>query len=249
VDARREVVYGLTNDEVRRCLELLVSGAYPSGWRHEVSVLHLRVEETSHGGAREVLLDHLEASDARSGLPPHTAVPHLLLEFWAEFEKVRSLYYYTLRLEHDGGTCYQRMEEMHERVRPVTTKAYRAAMLLYADFHENEQREREETRRHAEEAKRRALDSLATLGLNVSLGPVGNKERDESLLEENGPTLTEDDVQFVRRLSQSLVASLTHDGKNDAEAVQSVRQRVVEWLEQEEPDEEESRAIQARRGS
>jgi hypothetical protein len=158
-------------------------------------------------------------------------VPHLLLEVWAEFEKVRSLYYYTLRLEHDGGTWYQRMEEMHERVRPVTTKAYRAAMLLYADFHENEQREREETRRYAEEAKRRALDSLATLGLNVSLGPFGNKELDESLLEENGPTLTEDDVQFVRRLSQRLVESFAPGGTSDAEAVQSVRQRVVEMAE------------------
>lgn len=248
MDARREFVSGLTNDEARRCLDFLVSGAYPSGWRREVSVVGLRVEETSHGGAREVLLENLDASDTRSGLPAHAAVPDLLLECWAELEKLRSIYYFALRLEHDGGTWWRRMEEMDERVLPVTSKAYRAAELLFADFHENEQREREEARRYDSERKQRALDSLATVGLNVSLVAVENVVQDQSLLEENGPTLTEDDVQFVRRLSESLAAALAPDGKGDAEAVQAIRQRVVEWQEREEPDEEEWRAIRARRG-
>ena len=170
MDARREIVSGLTTEEARRCFDRLVRGAYPSGGRHELSVLLLRVEETSHGGAPEVLLENLDASDARFGLPPHAAVPDILLECWAELEKLTSLYYYTLRFEHDGRTWSQRMEEMDERVRPVTTKTARSARLLFADFHEKEQREREEARRKAEEAIQRAPDDLAKLRLKYRTG-------------------------------------------------------------------------------
>lgn len=208
----------------------------------------LRVEEDSRGGPREVLLENLDASDARSGLPPHAAVPDLLLECWAELAKLTSLRYFALRLELDGGTWWKRIEEMNERLLPVTNNAHRAAELLFADFHEKEQRDREEVRRHADERRQRALDFLATVGLSVSLAPVKNMGQDESPLEENGPTLTEGDIQFVRRLSQSLVAALSPDGKGDAEILQAVRQRVVEWQQQGEPDEEERRAILARRG-
>jgi hypothetical protein len=248
MDARREIVSGLTDKEARRCLDLLVRAVYPSGVRHELSVLLLGVEETSHGGAREVLLENLEASDARFGLPPHAAVPDILLECWAELEKLTSLYYFTLRFEHDNRTWSQRMEEMDERVRPVTTKAYPAARLLFADFHENERREREEARRKAEEAIQRAPDDLAKLRLKYQYR-LQYDERDEPLLEENGPALAEDDVQLLRHLSPSLVAALAPDRKGDAKTVQAIRQRVIEWQQQEGSDEEEWRAIEARRGS
>ncbi len=284
MDARREIVSGLTNDEARRCLDRLVRGVYPSGVRHELCVILLRVEEDSLGGAREVLLENLEADVARSGLPPHAAVPDLLLECWAELEMLTSLHDFALRLEHDGGSLWQRDQEMDERVLPVTTKADSAARLLFPGFHERQKREREEARRHVEEAKRAldflatladreenllfpdfranhqwereearpeegkgALDFLVKLGLNVSSTPAETNE-DESLRQEIGPILTEDGVQFVRDLSQSLAATLAPDGKGDAEMVQAVRQRVVEWQQQEEPDEEELRAIRARRG-
>jgi hypothetical protein len=72
------------------------------------------------------------------------------------------------------------------------------------------------------------LDFLATLVLNMSLS-VEYKEQDQSPLEENGSALTEEDVQFVKRLSQSLVATLVPGGKGDAETIQAVRQRIVEW--------------------
>jgi hypothetical protein len=231
VDGGREIVSGLTTEEARRCLDRLVSAVYPSGVRNEVSVILLRIEETSERGAHEVLLENLEAGIGRGGLPRHAAVPDLLLECWAELEKLRSLQRFALRLEHDGRARWQRMQEMDELVLPITNKADRAAELLFAGFHENQQPDPEEARRHADEPTQRALDFLAALGLNVSLAPFANMEQDESLLPENRPTVTEDDVQFVRRLSQSLVAGLDPDGRGDAETVQAVRQRVVEWQE------------------
>lgn len=285
MDAEREIVSGLTNDEARRCLDRLVTGVYPSGSQHELCVVLLRVEEDSLGGAREVLLENLEPGVARSGLPPHAVVPDLLLECWAELEMLTSLHDFALRLEHDGGSLWQRDQELDERVLPVTTKADWAARLLFPGFHERQQREREEAHRHAEEAKRAldflatladqgeklifpdfranhqwegeearpeegkgALDFLVKLGVNVSSTPGETKEQDESRLQENGPILTEEDVQFVRDLSQSLAATIAPDGKGDVEVVQAVRQRVVEWQQQEEPDGEEWRAIRARRG-
>jgi hypothetical protein len=177
VDARREIVSGLTTEEARRCLDRLVSGVYPSGVGHEVRVVLLRLEETSQGGAHEVLLENLEAGVRRIGLPRHAAVPDLLLECWAELEKLRSLHYFALRLEHNGRTQWQRMQEMKERVLPVTNKADRAAELLFAGFHEDQLPDLEEAHRSAEEPKQRALDSLSTLGLNVLLIPVEHMEQ------------------------------------------------------------------------